>query len=109
MAMTQNMMNDLTTLGKVPTKALDSLTRKLNLCIGSAIHDAVANKESSAKLDIGIGTLCVNVQEMQVKFVPSKELKAVIKKSVEEKTDPLEIALEEAVIAKLCAICDEEI
>lgn len=109
MAATQNMMTDLTAFGKVPTKALNSLIRRLNLCIGSAIHDAVINKESIVQLGIGIGTLCVNVNEMQVKFIPSKELKTIIKKSVEEKVDPLEIALEDAVIAKLCAICDEEI
>ena len=105
----QNVINDLGTVTKVPNKILNALVEKLNLCIGSAIHDAILTKDDVTQINIGIGILSVNLADMQCKFIPSKNLKAAIKRGVTDKIDPLEFELEQALIAKLCNICDEEI
>lgn len=105
----QNMLANLSALTGVQSKIFTVLANKMNLCIGSAIHDAVMDKEDIIQLDIGIGLLSVNLVDMNVKFLPSKELKAVIKRGIDDNIDPLEFELEQALIAKLCKICDEEL
>ena len=102
-----NAVNDLGTLTKIPNKILTELTHKLNLCIGSAIHDAILNKEDIAIINIGIGSLSVNLADMQCKFIPSKDLKTAIKNSLNSKVDPIELQLEQALTDKLIAICEE--
>ena len=44
---------------------------------------------------------------MQCKFVPGKDLKTAIKNSLNSNTDPLELALEQALTDKLLAVCEE--
>jgi hypothetical protein len=44
---------------------------------------------------------------MQCKFVPSRELKATIKMCMTEPIDPLDMALEQALIEKLGHFLDE--
>lgn len=109
MATNPNVINDLGTVTKLPNKVLDTLVSKLDLCIGSAIHDAILNKEDIAILNIGIGSLSVSLTDMQCKFIPSKDLKAAIKRSIEDGVDPVEFELEQALIAKLTSICEEEL
>ena len=46
------------------------------------------------------------VEELNA-IIPSKELKTTIKASLQVKQDPLELELEQALIDKLLAICDE--
>ena len=102
-----NTIDDLGTVTKIPNKILTELTHKLNLCIGSAIHDAVLNKEDVAIINVGIGNLSVNLADMQCKFIPSKDLKTAIKNSLNSKVDPMELQLEQALTDKLIAICEE--
>lgn len=109
MATTPNMMSDLSTLTRVPNKILDALTDKLNLCIGSAIHDAKVAGEQAISLNIGIGNLSINLEDMQCKFIPSKDLRQAIKTALVDGVDPLEISLEQALIDKLTNICAEVI
>lgn len=109
MATTPNVIKDLGTATKVPAKILDSLVDKLNLCIGSSIHDAVLTGETATVLDIGIGTLSVDLTSMQCKFMPSKGLKTAIKQALDAKIDPFELELEQEFINKLLAVCSEEI
>ena len=103
----QNVINDLGTVTKVPNKIINALIEKLNLCIGSAIHDAILTKEDMIQINVGIGILSVNIADMQCKFIPSKNLKNVIKESLTTTTNPLELALEQALTDKLLAICEE--
>lgn len=109
MASQTNVINDLGNLLKVPNKVLDELVSKADLCIGSIIHDASMAGEETIIINIGIGVLGVNLMNMQCKFVPSKELKQSIKKALNDKIDPLEIALDKALVEKLITVCNEEI
>ena len=107
MATQPNVINDLSTLTRVPNKVLTELTDKVNLCIGSIISDAKTAGEQTVIINIGIGTLSIDLIDMQCKFIPSKDLRAAIKNSLNSGKDPLELALEQTLIDKLLTICDE--
>lgn len=107
MATQPNIVSDVGTLLKIPTKITTELTDKACLCIGSAISEAKNNGETQIVLNIGIGTLSVNLLDMQCKFVPGKNLKAAIKSALNTSVDPVELALEQAFADKLLAICEE--
>ena len=102
-----NITNDVSTLLRIPTKVSKELTDKACLCIASAICEAKQNGETQITLGIGIGTLCVDLLDMQCKFVPGKNLKTSIKTALSSQADPLEIALEQALADKLLIICEE--
>ena len=106
-----NIVNDLSVLTRIPNKTLSELVHKLNLCIGSIIADAKTSGEEAVVINIGLGTLSINLVDMQCKFMPGRELKSTIKSCVSAQMpiDPLECALEQAIINKLVAFCDEEL
>lgn len=109
MATSVTIPNDVGTLLKIPTKITTELTDKACLCIGSAISEAKQRGETQTVINIGIGTLSINLVDMQCKFVPGKNLKSAIKNALTDQVDPLELALEQAFAEKLLAICDEVI
>jgi hypothetical protein len=102
-----NITNDVSTLLRVPTKVSKELVDKTCLCISSAICEAKRNGETSTTVGIGIGTLSVDLLDMQCKFVPGKNLKTAIKEAMSSQTDPLELALEKTLADKLLAVCEE--
>ena len=107
MATQPNIISDISTLTRVPNKVLTELSHKANLCIGNIISDARDAGEQAVIINVGIGTLSIDLIDMQCKFIPSKELKTTIKASLQSKQDSLELELEQALIDKLLAICDE--
>ena len=107
MATQPNIINDLSTLTRVPNKLLTELSYKITLCIGSIISDAKLAGDQTVIINIGIGTLSVDLIDMQCKFVPSKELKSTIKNSLHNRRDPLELELEKTLVDKLISICEE--
>lgn len=109
MAIQPNIISDISTLTRVPNKVLTELAHKANLCIGNIISDAKEAGEQTVIINIGIGTLSIDLIDMQCKFVPSKDLKSTIKSSLQSKRDLLELELEQALIDKLLTICDEVI
>lgn len=102
-----NILSDVGTLMKIPTKITTELTDKACLCISSIISEAKRKGESLVVINIGIGTLSVNLLDMQCKFVPSKDLKTAIKKAMTSQINPLEVVLEQAFAEKLLTICEE--
>ena len=102
-----NVINDVGALLKLPSKVTTELVQKANLCIGSIISDAKLAGEQTVIINIGIGTLSVDLIDMQCKFVPSKDLKIAIKNSLEGEKDPLELALEQALADKLLSVVEE--
>ena len=107
MATQTNITNDVDTLLRLPTKVAKELTDKACLCIGSAISEAKRSGQSQISVGIGIGTLSVNLLDMQCKFIPSKNLKAAIKNALTSATNPLELELEKVFAEKLLTICEE--
>lgn len=109
MATPINIVNDVGTLLRIPTKVTTELTDKACLCIGSAIHEAKSRGETQITLNIGIGALSIDLVDMQCKFIPGKNLKTAIKSAASTTHDPLELALEQAFTDKLLTICEEVI
>lgn len=99
--------NDVGTLLRVPTKVSKELVDKACLCIGSAVYEAKCSGETQLLLSIGIGTLSIDLVDMQCKFVPGKNLKTAIKTAMSSQADPLELALEKTFADKLLSLCDE--
>jgi hypothetical protein len=102
-----NIITDLSTLTRIPNKTLGELSHKATLCIGNIIAEAKAKGEQAVIINIGIGTLSIDLITMQSKFIPSKDLKMTIKHGVTVGIDPLECALEQALVEKLIHFCDE--
>lgn len=109
MASQINIITDVGTLLKLPAKVSKELVDKACLCIGSAISEAKRNGETQTTINIGIGTLSVDLVDMQCKFVPGKNLKTAIKTALASQVDPLEATLEKALADRLLAICEEVI
>ena len=101
--------NDVGTLLKIPTKVTTELTDKACLCIGSAINEAKRRGDKQLAVNIGIGSLSINLLDMECKFIPGKNLKAAIKSALDDRDNPIEIMLEQAFADKLLTICDEVI
>lgn len=102
-----NLVNDVGTILKVPTKVSKELVDKACLCIGSTIGESKRSGETQLAINIGIGTLSINLIDMQCKFIPGKNLKTAIKSALDIPIDPLELALEKAFAEKLLAVCEE--
>lgn len=102
-----NVLVDVGTILKLPTKVMNVLVDKVNLCIGSTIYETKTAGEDVVIINIGIGTLSVNLVDMSCKFVPSKNLKTAIKRGLDSKIDPIELVLDSAVQDKLLAVCSE--
>lgn len=109
MATQINIVSDVGTLLRVPTKVSTELVDKACLCIGSAISEAKRRGDTQLTVSIGIGNLSINLVDMECKFVPGKNLKNAIKQSLTTQADPLELVLEQAFADKLLAICEEVI
>ena len=109
MATQVNIINDVGTLLRIPAKVTTELTDKACLCISGAISEAKRRGDTQTVVNIGIGTLSINLVDMQCKFVPGKNLKTAIKNALTTQQDPLEAALEQAFADKLLAICEEVI
>ena len=80
-----NLVTDVGTLLKLPNKVTTELVHKANLCIGSIINDAKLAGEQTVIINIGIGTLSIDLVDMQCKFVPGKDLKMAIKNRIYNK------------------------
>lgn len=109
MATQVNILSDVGTLLRIPTKITTELTEKACLCISSAIVEAKNRGETQTTVNIGIGTLSINLVDMQCKFIPGKNLKTAIKQTLNTSYDPLELILEQSFTDKLLAICEEVI
>ena len=107
MATQTNIVTDVSNLLRIPTKVSNELVSKACLCIGSAISEAKAKGETQMTVSIGIGHLSIDLIDMQSKFIPGKELKTAIKKSLDSQADLLEITLEQIFVDKLLAMCEE--
>lgn len=107
----QHILSDISTLTRVPNKIMDYLSDMAVICITSAIAVARLQQQDKLLLNIGIGTLAIDLISMEVKFVPSKELKKNIRAVVsgEETEDPVITYIDDEMVKKLCNICEEAV
>lgn len=105
MPQTNNIIKDISTLTKVPVKIWKQLLEKLRLCISSTVYDAMLANEDTAIIEIPeLGILSINIVSQQIKFLPSKAMRADLKNCIVHKVDPLELSLDSEVVNKLMSI-----
>lgn len=104
-----NMIEDISKLTTIQKEYLDSLVAKSEWCICSYIENSILNKESITKIDIGIGSLSILVEDntIKYKFIPSKELESAIRTTVVDDKNPLKFKLEKVLVDKITNIYKE--
>ena len=104
-----NMIEDISKLTTIQKEYLDSLIVKSEWCICSYIENTILNKENITKIDIGIGSLSILVEDntIKYKFIPSKELESAIRTTVIDDKNPLKFKLEKTLVDKITNIYKE--
>lgn len=94
---TVDIIGDVCTLTTIPRRSMNRLVKHENWCICEALQESQLKKESISVLDIGIGTLYIEVGEetVQYKFIPSKSLEANIVETITSGKNPLVVNLED--------------
>lgn len=107
MATQISVVSDVDTVMRIPSKVSKEIIDKACLCIANAISEAKKTDATQLTVGIGIGTLSINLLDMECKFVPGKNLKTAIKSALNTQVDPLELVLEKTLADKLLSICEE--
>jgi hypothetical protein len=98
-----NLIEDISKLTTIPDNVLYKLVEKSLYCISDAVEDTVLEQKKIVEIDIGIGTLYLelNAENVRYKFVPNKELESAIKDTIINKRNLLKDALETTLITKI--------
>ena len=101
--MEQVLTTDLINLLHTDKQILDKLITNINYCICSYAEQMALNNEQVCKIDIGIGTIILNLEEDAVHwyFSPSEELEKNIIFTLENQQNPLTAIITRALINQL--------
>lgn len=101
--MNVNIMNDLTTLTTIPLESLNKLSTKVIYCINDAVEDLLLSDENILKLDIGIGTLniSINNDELNYYFEPCDKLNNSVISTIKNKNNTLTNKLDTTLVDKI--------
>ena len=101
--MKSNVIEELSTLTTVSQTTLHALADKVNYCICNAVESTLFNRENLAEIDLGIGTLLIQIgdDEIKYKFLPSKQLADNLVKTIYDEQNPLVFELEKSLVNKL--------
>jgi len=106
-------MNDLTKdisiLTTIKEDYLDNLIKKSEWCICSYVEETILKKENITKIDIGIGSLSILVEDNSIKykFIPSEELENSIRTTIINDKNPLKLKLEKVLVDKITNVYKE--
>lgn len=98
-----DLIKDLAKLTTIQEFNLGKLLNITNKCISHAIVESIRDEEDICKIDIGIGTLLVNInsEELQFKFIPSSQLQSTILKAIDSNESELVIEVEDLLKEKI--------
>ena len=101
--MIKNVISDLSVLTTIPENTFNKLVRKINYIICDSVIDAKLDSDNLLELNLGIGTLYIQVasDQCKYKFLPSNDLNNLLKNTLETGENPLENILENSLINKL--------
>jgi len=104
-----NIVKDISTLTTIKEDYLNSLVAKSEWCICSYVEETILKKENITKVDIGIGSLSILVEDntIKYKFIPSKELEEAIRTTVIDDKNPLKFKLEKVLVDKITNVYKE--
>ena len=106
-------MNDLTKdisiLTTIKEDYLDNLIKKSEWCICSYVEETILKKENITKIDIGIGSLSILVEDNSIKykFIPSEELENSIRTTIINDKNPLKLKLEKVLVDRITNVYKE--
>lgn len=88
---------DISTLTTIPESAVKRLVKISSEYITHCIVESVLDKKETCEIDIGIGSLMVdiNTEELKFKFIPSKTLQNNIYESIIDKNSKLALDVED--------------
>ena len=95
------LIDDLSALTTIPVINLSKLAEKATWCICDCVEESRLADEKVVSVDLDLGTLsiCLDGDNIQYRFVPSKKLEAAIKETVVNNKNPL-VAQAEATLAQ---------
>lgn len=101
-----SLVEDLSLLTTIPPINLDKLVNKSIWCICDCVEESKINNNNVTDIDIGMGTLsiCVENNNVQYRFVPSKKLENSIKNTIINGHNPLIEEAEEKLTKKMLEI-----
>ena len=104
--MKSDLKKDLSVLTTINELSLSRIQNKVNWCICDIVEKTVYNHENVAEIDLGFGTLVINITENEVKykFIPSKSLEKNIVSTVVDEKNPLTFVLEDNLVNKITNI-----
>ncbi len=86
-----SLIEDLSVLTTIPLNNLNKLLDKALWCFCDCVDESRISKENITSIDIGIGviSICVEDNNIQYRFVPSKKLESAVKAVIVEGKNPL--------------------
>jgi hypothetical protein len=104
-----NIIKDTAVLTTVPEKAIKKIIEKMIYSINEAVVEARLTGEKIVELDIGLGTLLINLEDdtIRYKFIPGEKLEESVKNSFINQQNLLEDALDASIVDKLTNIYKE--
>lgn len=87
---------ELETITTIPEQQLLKLVEKTMFCVCQDVKESILAKEPTTEIDVGVGTLTIQVANGEVKyrFVPSAKLNDAIIKTIKEGNSPLTLVAE---------------
>lgn len=94
--MKYNLLKDVSNITRLRTSVMNTLTDVAKYCICDYIDNLKINDEEVVEIDVGIGTLFIEVLDEEVKyqFKPSTNLERSIVSTIVDEDNPLTRAAE---------------
>ncbi len=98
-----NLLTKQSTLTTISENQLARLQNFSKLIILDSIEEMMLNNENILSVDLGYGTLGINIEDnkLRFKFVPSAKFEGELLDTIKNKHSPLESAIEQSVKVKL--------
>lgn len=95
--------DDISKLTTIPVEEVEYIINTINDCICYDLQESIKNKDEFIDIDIGIGTLCLDVKTdtIEYKFIPSTNLENNIKYTIDNNCCPLIKKLETSLRNKI--------
>lgn len=101
--MNNNLIEDISKLTTISDTVLNKLISKAFYCISDIIEDAVLENKKVVDIEIGIGTLYLelNSDNVRYKFIPNKDLESAVKNTIINKRNLLQDTLEMTLVSRI--------
>lgn len=99
----RDLIEDISKLTTISDSVLNKLVDKAFYCISDAIEDDILEQKKVTEIDIGIGTLYLelNSENVRYKFIPNKKLESAVKDTVVNKKNLLKDTLEMTLVTRI--------